>query len=125
MKAIVLEKNSDYIYRVKIGHRELKAHVNQLSKYEFRHKIFDVLGAKQVWKELSNFCMDRSKLTEAESAKEKSSERPKRIRRAPVRFEPEYFKTRNHRVRPSKPLENYLTNSILPESGPMPFANMI
>ena len=98
-----MRKCSDYLYRVKIGHRELKAHVNQLSKYEFRHKIFDVLGAKQVWKELSYFFMGRSELTEAERAKEKSSERPKRIRRAPARFEPEYFKTRNHRVRPRKP----------------------
>ena len=104
LKAAIISKCSNCIYEISLGAKKLKAHVNQLSKYEFRHKLFDVLGAQrcldEAWSDRKyDWCMGRSELTEAEL---ESTSRPIRNRKAPERFEPQYFKTRQHRVRSKK-----------------------
>ena len=69
-KCIVKKRISNVVYLVKVGNRDKKAHINQLSKYTFRHKLFDTIEI------------------EAGSKPGPELRRSKRVRSIPKRFNP-------------------------------------
>lgn len=93
-KAQIVRKITNFIYLVRVGTKIVKTHINQLSKYIFRHKLYDAIGAKLAYDLAGHsFEVGREELSEAET---KRAERSKRNRRKPERFQPEFFKTRRH-----------------------------
>lgn len=95
----MLDKVSEFVYKVKIGNSTKLAHINQLSRYFARDNIFDMMGAKKTHVEAffttNNFSFSAG-------TERVEQQRPVRERRKPERFEPAWFKTRQHPSRSRK-----------------------
>lgn len=100
-KCVVLEKLSNFVYKVNVSGRVRKAHVNQLSKLVAADKIFDYLGALPEHRRRYMFEVGLNDNDFNNRNRETPNELPRRssrTRRQPDRFRP-VWKTVAHRVR--------------------------
>lgn len=94
IRAVVIKKITDFIYLIGVGDRQIKTHVNQMSKYMLRDKIYDMIGAQREMNLVGKkFVPGRTELTEQELRRSTRNKQP------PNRFQPENFKTRWHYAR--------------------------